>query len=257
MQALQGVGVLVTRPEQQAGPLCRLVESHGAIAVRFPVMEIRPVEVPRAKSALLRPAAAFDLIVFTSANAVKFGAPLLDAAGATVAAIGPATARALDQVGLRATVTPDTVDSEGLLRHPQLARGPGQRVLIVKGMQGRELLQQQFVERGAEVTVAEVYRRERIAHDAGDLAALAMTFARGAIDVITATSVEIAMSLSALPSSILMREFARVHWLVPSARVASAVRDLGMTAPILQAASAEDQDLLATMLRWRSSVSGA
>jgi hypothetical protein len=53
------------------------------------------------------------------------------------------------------------------------------------------------------------------------------------------------------------REFDRVHWLVPGARVAGAVRERGVTAPILLADSAEDQDLVAAIVRWRSNVSGA
>ena len=38
MSALQGVGVLVTRPEQQAMPLCRLLEIEGASTLRLPAV---------------------------------------------------------------------------------------------------------------------------------------------------------------------------------------------------------------------------
>ena len=38
MSALHGVGVLVTRPEQQATPLCRLLEAEGALTLRLPAM---------------------------------------------------------------------------------------------------------------------------------------------------------------------------------------------------------------------------
>jgi hypothetical protein len=55
----------------------------------------------------------------------------------------------------------------------------------------------------------------------------------------------------------LRREFERVHWLVPGARVAAGVRECGLSAPLLQAESAEDQDLVAALVRWRSSASGA
>ena len=52
-------------------------------------------------------------------------------------------------------------------------------------------------------------------------------------------------------------EFERAHWLVPGERVAHGLRELGLSAPLLQADSAEDQDLVAALIRWRSSVSGA
>jgi hypothetical protein len=44
---------------------------------------------------------------------------------------------------------------------------------------------------------------------------------------------------------------------VPGERVASGLREMGLRAPLLQAESAEDQDLVAALLRWRSSVSDA
>ncbi len=37
---LHGAGVLVTRPQHQAGPLCRLIEQAGGDVIRFPVLEI-------------------------------------------------------------------------------------------------------------------------------------------------------------------------------------------------------------------------
>jgi hypothetical protein len=55
----------------------------------------------------------------------------------------------------------------------------------------------------------------------------------------------------------LREHFATLHWLVPSERSAAGVRALGLTAPLLLAASAEDQALVDALVRWRSSVSGA
>jgi uroporphyrinogen-III synthase len=259
MAALQGVGVLVTRPEQQAKPLCNLLESAGAVVFRLPAIDIEPAADLQSMSSRLGPLANFDLIVFTSANAVRCGAGLLSGSGhPRLAAIGPATARALDASGHRVTVTPAAgYDSESLLREPQLARLEGKRVLLVKGRHGRELLQERLTERGARVSVAEVYRRVPAHPDAATLAALEATMAAGRVQVMTATSAEIAASLIALATPALRRTFDRVHWLVPGARVAAAVREHGVTAPILQADSALDQDLVCAVVRWRESVSGA
>jgi uroporphyrinogen-III synthase len=104
MPALHGVGVLVTRPEQQAAPLCRLLEIQGASTLRLPAIEIKAVGNRRHTAAELGALQDFDVIIFTSANAVRFGAPLLDQKrDLTLAAIGPATARALNQAGWTAT----------------------------------------------------------------------------------------------------------------------------------------------------------
>src|ERR1700674_2181225 len=140
MPALQGIGVLVTRPEQQALPLCRLLEIQGASTLRLPAVEIKAIGNRREMAAQLGALADFDVIIFTSSNAVRFGASLLDQQrDLTLAAIGPATARALDQAGYRVAVQPppgETLDSEGLLRHPRLEHPAGRRILIIKGSGG-------------------------------------------------------------------------------------------------------------------------
>jgi uroporphyrinogen-III synthase len=281
MLALQGVGVLVTRPEQQALPLCRLLEAAGATTVRFPAIDIKPAGDNAELAVRLGPLEAFDIMVFTSANAARFGAALLaplrtqqsepqfaaigpatahalEQSGPQLAAIGPATAHTLEQSGYRVTVTAaGGFDSEHLLLQPAFSQLAGRRVLIVKGVGGRELLQQELSRRGALVVIAEVYRREPTPHTDAVLAALAAQFAAGEIQAITATSAEIAAGLVRAATPALRREFDRVHWVVPGARVAAALREHGLTAPILQAETARDQDLVAAIVRWRASIQGA
>ena len=53
MPALLGIGVLVTRPEQQAMPLCRLLEIQGASTLRLPAVEIRGIGNRRETAARL------------------------------------------------------------------------------------------------------------------------------------------------------------------------------------------------------------
>jgi len=260
MAALHGVGVLVTRPEQQAMPLCRLLENQGASTLRLPAIEIKAMaEDRRETAARLGAIEDFDVIIFTSANAVRFGAALLDQKrDLTLAAMGPATARALNQAGYRVAVQqPQGFDSESLLRHPKLERPAGRRILIVKGADGRAFLEQELAQRGAQVMTADVYQRVPAVPSQAVLSALLDRFTAGAVQVVTATSVDIARNLLGMASPALRGEFERVHWLVPGARVAAGIRECGLSAPLLQAESAEDQDLVAALVRWRSSASGA
>jgi uroporphyrinogen-III synthase len=255
---LQGVGVLVTRPAHQAQSLCRLLEDEGAITARLPALQIQPVGDHRELTARVGPVDAFDLIVFTSANAVQFGAWLLEQRqDSTLAAVGPATARALADAGYPNSIVPrGGFDSENLLVDPAMVR-MGQRVLLIKGLNGRDVLRQELTRRGAEVVVAEVYERRRATHSAAQLEAITSQLIAGVLQIITATSAEIVANLLNLAAPDMRREFERLHWLVPSARVAAAGRGLGLAAPLIQAASAEDHDLVAAILRWRSSESGA
>ena len=127
MLPLEGIGVLITRPSHQAASLGRLFEAEGAAAVFFPAIEIRPLADARTSAARLGCLEHFELIIFSSANAVRFGAALLDQRrDLPLAAIGPATARALNQAGYRVSVQPpEGFDSESLLRHPRLRAGRG------------------------------------------------------------------------------------------------------------------------------------
>ena len=246
MSALHGVGVLVTRPEQQAMPLCRLLEAQGAHTLRLPAIDIIPIGNRRETAAQLGALADFDIIIFASANAVRFGASLLDQQrDLCLAAVGPATARALNQAGYRVVVQPlESVDSEGLLRHPRLEHPAGRRILLIKGSNGRPFLAQELARRGALVTAADVYRRVPAIPSPAALAELLENFSAGALHVITATSVEIAANLLHVAPPALRSEFERVHWLVPGERIAAGLRERGLSSPLLQAESAEDHDLL-------------
>jgi uroporphyrinogen-III synthase len=242
-------------------PLCRLLEIQGASTVRLPAIEIKPIGNRRETAAQLGALAEFDVIIFTSANAVRFGASLLDQKrDLTLAAIGPATARALNQAGYRVAVQPpprEPLDSEGLLRHARLEHPAGRRILIIKGSGGRPFLEEELARRGAHVVAADVYQRVPTTPSPAVLAALLASFTAGAVQVITATSLEIAGNLLGLATPALRREFERVHWLVPGERIAAGLRERGLASPLLQADSAEDHDLVAALIRWRSSVSGA
>ena len=259
MRPLHGVGVLVTRPELQAMPLCRLLEAQGAGTLRFATVEIKALGDRRVLAARLGALENFDVIIFTSANAVRFGASFLDQKrDLTLAAIGPATARALNQAGYRVAIQPDkSFDAEALLMHPKLEHVAGHRILMIRGGDGRQLLQQELTRRGATVVSADVYERAPAIPSAAALAAVHKQFAAGQIHVITATSLEVGRNLLHMVTPELRHQFERVHWLIPGERIAAGLRELGMQAPLLLAESAEDQDLVTALIRWRSSVSGA
>src|SRR5580704_17253318 len=230
MPAFHGVGVLVTRAEQQAMPLCCLLETEGASTLLLPAIEIKAVGNRREMMAQLGALDAIDVIIFTSTNAVRFGASLLDQKrDLTLAAIGPATARALNLAGYRVTVqSEEGFDSRGLLKHPKLHAVAGSRILLVKGNDGRDLLERELARRGAQVSLAEVYRRECSRPGAEEIERLEQRFAAGKLHVITATSLDIGANLLALATPALRLAVDGVPWLMPSARIAEGLRDRGV-----------------------------
>ncbi|MDG4554119.1 MAG: uroporphyrinogen-III synthase [Candidatus Competibacter sp.] len=191
---LNGLGVLVTRPEHQAENLCRMIERHGGVAIRWPALIIVEPRDPAPALALFERLADYDLAIFTSANAVDRALPAIRKRGGIpdrldIAAVGRASGRALARHGIDRCLQPgDDFSSEGLLALPRLRDVTGQRIVIVRGEDGRELLAETLSARGARVDRAEVYRRERPA--AGDIETLLVRWKRGEIGAVTVTSGE-------------------------------------------------------------------
>lgn len=222
--ALSGVGVLVTRPQPQAQSLARTLSEAGADPVVFPGVELEPVEDPQLKVAL-REAGSADLIVFVSPNAARFGMALLAGAGAIpakpkFAAVGPGTARELADHGAGEIVAPqDGYDSEALARHPALQAIKGSKIVIFRGRGGREHLAAVLRERGAQVVLAECYRRSR---PRGEFARTLPDWRSGRIAAWTASSVEIVDNLFALAGTDGSEWLRRRVVFVPHARIAAA-----------------------------------
>ncbi|HXH02971.1 MAG TPA: uroporphyrinogen-III synthase [Candidatus Competibacteraceae bacterium] len=248
--SLAGLGVLVTRPAHQAEPLCRLIEARGGRAIRCPVMAIEGLPAEQVASAL-KPLRHCQLAVFTSANAVRHALPWLPQPlppALWLAAIGPATARALAEAGLTPTLSaPPPHNSEALLALPGLQHVAGWRVLIVRGTGGRELLAETLRSRGAEVAVAEVYRRRRPPLDA---AALLAHWQRGEIQAVIATSSESLRNLFDLAGKPGQQWLPDTALVVVSERARTLARQLGWRQTVLLADSASDQAIVAALERW-------
>lgn len=165
-EALAGQRILVTRPEAQAGTLAELIRDSGGEPILFPVIRIEMGGDQSALQAL--DLTAYDWLIFVSRNAVDG----FQAAGHSLppalrlAAVGDGTAAAMRERGYRVDCQPDISNgSEGLLQMPPMQNLSGQRVLIVRGEGGRELLADTLSARGATISYIEVYRRAPAMHD--------------------------------------------------------------------------------------------
>lgn len=248
---LAGVGVLVTRPAHQADELCALIEAAGGRALRFPTLAISAAPDTAAARAALAALEHYDLVLFVSANAVQQAVALRPAAdwpaGLRCAALGTGTARALARQGLPAQlVAPPPHDSEALLALPQLQELSGQRILIIRGAGGRELLGKTLRARGAAVNYAEVYQRTRPDSDARDILA---AWAQGAVNIVTVTSGEALHNLVAMLGESARARLLATPLVVVSGRMVQQALALGFTSPRL-AEAAGDAALMAALIAW-------
>ncbi len=254
MARLTGIGVLVTRPEHQADHLCQLIEAEGGAAVRYPALAIKPRPDRAAVRAAIGPADRYDLIIFISANSVRFGVDFLgQRRDVPIAAVGQPTAAALNAAGYRVSIMPpEGAGSEELLAMSQLAHMAGQRVLIVRGTGGRELLAEVLTARGAVVQYAEVYTREPARPSTELQAEIETLWLQGGIRAYAATSVELLEALVGIVAPRCRGLMDSTALVTGSQRVADAVTRLGLGSPILLADSPDDAAMTGALIRWRA-----
>jgi len=166
-QPLFGLRVLVTRASEQAGPLLDALRRAGARPVHRALIAFEPSRDPDERSALdaaLARLESYDALLFTSANAVRFGAARAAECGRSLAAappawcVGAATARAARDAGLAVPALPAQSDALGLAR--QLAEQlslPGRRFLFLRARDAREQLASSLRAGGAAVDEAVAY----------------------------------------------------------------------------------------------------
>lgn len=162
---LAGIGVLVTRPADQARELADAIRQAGGVPTIFPGVEIEPL-TSLASMSLPGRRADIDMLIFVSPTAVRLGVPLLiDKYGSVnqlrVAAVGPSTAAALREYGWSEIISPvEASGSEALADTPSLSRVAGWSVLVVRGQGGSDRLESALTSRGARVSFLECYRRQ-------------------------------------------------------------------------------------------------
>ena len=241
-RGLSGRRILITRAPHQASQLAERLSALGAIPIVIPTIEIAPPASFATLDASLAALSGFDLVAFTSANAVEAfqqRAQLLGIAPAPrrIAVVGPATARAVDTTGLHADLFPPTFTAESLAQtiiQTVLCEVPSARILLVLAEQAPATLHSALAAAGASVTVAAAYSN-RVAQTS--LAEVAALFAETekVPDAVTFTSASTVRNLvalldaagHALPASVLRASIGPI--------TSRALRDLGLP-PHMEAA---------------------
>jgi uroporphyrinogen III methyltransferase / synthase len=193
-QPLAGRRIVVTRAREQAGELVAALAALGASVVAAPTIQIEPLADLERLRAAVSDLGRYQWLVFTSQNTVRFVGARLRAWGfdatalarTAVAAIGPATADALAELGVTATLVPPRFVAEAVV-DAMAERGDlrGRRVLLPRALEARDALPEGLRAHGAVVDVVPVYRTVRAEGDGG---ALARELLAGKIDVVTFTS---------------------------------------------------------------------
>ena len=157
LKCLEGVKILITRPEKQNFLLSAKLHNLGATTIELPtIMILPPHSTDRLDRSILR-ILHYDWVIFTSVHGVRFFSQRLEALGESsdklkqvkVAAIGPVTAAALKRLGKE----PDYVPTQYLSEKIAVGLGDvkGKRILLPRADIAAKNLPELLRQRGAKV----------------------------------------------------------------------------------------------------------
>ena len=165
-QPLFGKRVLVTRAKDQASELSNLIRARGGEPIECPTIAIGPPDNWEEVDEAIEQLATYQWLVFTSVNGVKAfmqrlrhrGRDARAFAGLQICCIGPRTAEEVREFGIDADLVPETYQAEGLIESLKRVGVSGQRVLIPRAAQAREVLPDELERLGAVVRIVKVYK---------------------------------------------------------------------------------------------------
>lgn len=203
---LFGRAVVVTRAREQASDSVARFAALGARVIQFPTIEIRPLADYAGLDAALDQLPAYAWLIFTSVNGVRFFRARLEArgldaralAGIKVAAIGPATARAVQALGVRPDFVPESYVAESVAEGLLALGAATGRVLLPRAREARDILPDALRRAGAEVDVIPVYETVPALGDRDEVLRL---LREGSLDCITfGSSSTVRNFLAAIPA---------------------------------------------------------
>ena len=259
--------LLLIRPQRQDDQLLTMLENKGAEVTHYPVMSIQAVvespqleqkspqlekESPQLEKESPQPEPKsqkikdqileldnFHKAIVVSGNAAELSLEWIDKywpmfpVGIDYFAVGERTAELLKQAGIDALHPRGRQNSEELLKLEPLQELDNQRIIIFRGVGGREILGETLIERGARVEYCELYKRvinsEQLA-----LAQQQET------DCLIAHSGELIQAMGEAGKA------ADTPVVVPSERVAAIARDLGYR-QVFSAKNALPESMLAAV----------
>jgi uroporphyrinogen III methyltransferase/synthase len=190
---LFGKRVLVTRALEQAGDFTKILEKHGAEPIAFPTIKTTAPPSWKELDRAIKKLSGYDWAIFTSVNGVKYffdrlyklGYDIRELKGVKICAIGPMTAKAVTNLGIKVDLMPKEFKAEGVLEALGKRKIRGKKFLLARAMVAREILPDEIRRLGGKIDVAAAYRTVKPAKEAGELKALLL---EGGVDIVTFTS---------------------------------------------------------------------
>jgi uroporphyrinogen-III synthase len=161
---LAGTRILVGRARHQAGSLSASLRSLGAAVIEIPFIEIRKPHSYQSLDTALQNIKTYDWLILTSANGVeamwarvrKLRITRRNLKHLQIAAIGPATKKAIVKHGLKVKMVPEEFVAESVVKGLR-DKVKDKRVLLIRAKVARDVIPDELRAAGAQVDVVEAY----------------------------------------------------------------------------------------------------
>jgi uroporphyrinogen-III synthase len=161
---LAGLRIVVGRARHQASVLSSGLRELGADVIEIPFIEIRKPRSYQPLDSALKNLHEYDWLILTSVNGVEALWERLNKLSLTnknlkhlkVAAIGPATSKAIEKRGIKVNVVPEEYVAESVVESLR-NEVAGKRVLLARARVARDVIPRELRKLGAKVDVVEAY----------------------------------------------------------------------------------------------------
>ncbi len=161
---LAGIRVVVGRARHQASALSSGLRELGATVIEIPFIEIRKPRSHKPLDSALKNLSDYDWLILTSVNGVNAVWQRLNKLGLTnkqlkhlkIAAIGPATKKAIEKQGIKVNVVPEEYVAESVVESLR-DRVANKCLLLARARIARDVIPRELRKLGAQVDVVEAY----------------------------------------------------------------------------------------------------
>ena len=245
---LAGRCILICRPEPEASRLAGAFRQAGATVRVLPLIEREPLPETAVTRSVIQDLDLYTHVIAVSPYAASLFLALADnwwpqlPMGIRWYGVGGGTAAVLAGHGLSPSKPAQGWTSEALLALPSLQTLTHEKVLLVRGEDGRELIHQTLTDRGAAVTLLPLYRRRQPEHDPATIREALLSFQPDAVVILSGETLNNFIALSKNsghnPDKSLL--------VVPANRVAEQAHQAGLTQTCIPESLA-DTDIVATV----------
>jgi uroporphyrinogen III methyltransferase/synthase len=235
---LSGRRIIVTRAADQAGEFSSMMTSRGATVLECPTIKlVEPTSWGELDTAVGK-LDDFNWLVLTSVNAVHFFFQRLNSLGfdaralgpCKVCAVGPKTAEAIAEHGIRPDLVPPDYKAEAIVSEFSKLGISGLKVLFPRADRAREIIPQELEQMGAHVTAPVIYRNilpERLCPET------LLALEKRCVDCITFTSSSTVLNMAELLGADLLANMLKGVAVASIGPVTSKTcRDLGLKVDI-------------------------